>query len=150
MSATPRRSLTVTVNGKAYVVEVGDLSQSPLTVIVNGQPYEVVVEHDEVAIAAPPQARAAPAPMTTSAAPPMPARPAATVGTTVVRAPMPGNILDIAVQPGDQVVAGQKLCALEAMKMKSTIGSPRAARIAAVHVRHGQAVAYGDALFSLE
>jgi biotin carboxyl carrier protein len=42
------------------------------------------------------------------------------------------------------------LCALEAMKMKSAIRSPRAGVVAAVHVRDGQSVAHGEALVSFE
>ncbi len=38
MSATPLRRVRVTVNGKTYTVEVGDLNATPLMVSVNGQP----------------------------------------------------------------------------------------------------------------
>ena len=63
---------------------------------------------------------------------------------------MPGNILDIAVQAGDKVRFGQPLCALEAMKMKSAIRSPRDGVIAEVQVAEGQSVGYGDILFTFE
>jgi biotin carboxyl carrier protein len=61
---------------------------------------------------------------------------------------MPGTILDIRVQPGDEVAFQQELCSLEAMKMKNSIRSPRAGRIAEVRVAEGQTVAYGDVLFT--
>jgi biotin carboxyl carrier protein len=71
-------------------------------------------------------------------------------GAGEIRAPMPGNILDVAVRPGETVTVGQALCALEAMKMKSAIRSPRNARVKAVHVADGQPVAHGDLLVTLE
>ncbi len=45
---------------------------------------------------------------------------------------------------------GQPLCALEAMKMKSIIRSPREGVISAVHVSEGQVVVHGELLFSFE
>ena len=65
-------------------------------------------------------------------------------------APMPGNILDIAVKPGDRVIHKQLLCNLEAMKMKNALRSPREGTIATVHVYEGQTVVYGDLLFTFE
>lgn len=65
-----------------------------------------------------------------------------------IRAPMPGNILDITVKPGDKVSIRQRLCSLEAMKMKNAIHSPQDGVIASVEVAEGQAVAYGDVLFT--
>jgi biotin carboxyl carrier protein len=63
---------------------------------------------------------------------------------------MPGNILDIAVKPGDRVAVRQQLCSLEAMKMKNAIRSPGEGVIASVEVAEGQAVAHGDVLFTFE
>jgi propionyl-CoA carboxylase alpha chain len=63
---------------------------------------------------------------------------------------MPGDILNIAVKPGDKVVIGQQLCMLEAMKMKSAIRSARDAVIASVEVAEGQAVSHGDVLITFE
>jgi biotin carboxyl carrier protein len=147
MSAPPKRRVRVTVNGHAYTVEVGDLNADPLVVTVNGQPYVVKVE-TLAAEPAPAQALETVA-RTTSApskvpVPPGPAGPA----VKDVRAPMPGNIGDIAVKTGDAVSFGQTLCVLEAMKMKSAIRSPRDGVIATVEVEAGQSVAYGKVLFT--
>jgi biotin carboxyl carrier protein len=152
MSTGPRR-VQVSVNGKLFDVEIADLNASPLSVIVNGQPYTVTVETGGAAPAAAalpaPAATPAPAAVTRTAPPAARTVPAAG-GSGQVRAPMPGNILDVAVKPGDSVTQGQPLCALEAMKMKSPIRSPRAGRVLAVHVSDGQSVAHGDLLVSLE
>ncbi len=64
----------------------------------------------------------------------------------VVRAPIPGVIVSVAVQPGATVSVGQELCMLEAMKMKNIIRATRSGQIAAVHVSVGQAVKHHDVL----
>lgn len=153
MPSTPTRRVKVTVNGKAYVVEVGDLAASPTTVIVNGRPYLVniesarpeIVSADTPAVALESVARSPSIPDRA----PLPPSPAGLL-VTQIQSPMPGNILDIAVKPGDRVRYGQPLCALEAMKMKSAIRSPRDGVVSTVEVTDGQAVAHGDLLFTFE
>lgn len=64
----------------------------------------------------------------------------------IVRAPIPGTIQSVLVKPGAEVVVGQELVILEAMKMKNTIRASRAGQVAAVHVIPGQAVKHNDVL----
>lgn len=146
------KKIKVIVNEKPYEVEVGDMSVSPFTVVVNGQSYQVTLEGEQVQEVRPvASAPAAPAPRPVAPAPvPAPApKPAAVPAASgdVLTAPMPGVILDIAVKPGDKVTVGQQLCALEAMKMKNAIRSPREGTIASVEVQDGQRVNYGEVLF---
>ena len=56
----------------------------------------------------------------------------------------------VAVQPGDQVVAGQKLMTLEAMKMETTIAAEADGKVAEVHVVAGTQVEAGDLLITME
>ena len=42
-----------------------------------------------------------------------------------LRAPMPGLVLDILINEGDEVTEGQELIVLEAMKMENAIKSPQ-------------------------
>jgi biotin carboxyl carrier protein len=153
MSPYSKRKVKVTVNGKPYLVEVGNLGASPITVTVNGRPYLVNVETAEVqAVPADDVATAFQAVARQTSAPekaPIPTGPAGP-RVSVVKAPMPGNVLDIAVKPGDSVKFRQQLCSLEAMKMKNAIRSPRDGVIAGVEVIEGQAVAHGDVLFTFE
>ncbi|NUM54633.1 MAG: pyruvate carboxylase [Candidatus Hydrogenedentes bacterium] len=67
-----------------------------------------------------------------------------------IAAPMPGLIVNVAVQVGDQVAEGQKLLTLEAMKMEMTMYSPRNARIAEVLVKPKTQMEAGDLLVRLE
>ncbi|TCP41642.1 propionyl-CoA carboxylase alpha chain [Tamaricihabitans halophyticus] len=56
-------------------------------------------------------------------------------------APMPGNVVRIAVSVGDQVAAGQPLLWLEAMKMEHTIAAPASGVVGELLVASGQQVA---------
>ena len=151
MIPTSTRKVNVIVNDKTYLVEVGDLTASPITVTVNGRPYQVNVETvpEEIVLAhrpdVAPEASASPTLAPEKAS--VPTRPADS-GVNEVRAPMPGNILDIAVKLGDQVSVRQQLCSLEAMKMKNAIRSPCNGVVATVEVIEGQTVAHGDLLFT--
>jgi biotin carboxyl carrier protein len=61
-------------------------------------------------------------------------------GPARVLAPMPGRLVRVLVEPGQQVQAGDGLVVVEAMKMENELRSPRAGRIAQLLVREGQAV----------
>jgi geranyl-CoA carboxylase alpha subunit len=67
-----------------------------------------------------------------------------------VRSAINGRVLDVAVAAGSDVVAGQRLCTLEAMKMEHELKAPRAGRIAVVEVAPGQQVAPGEVLMRYE
>lgn len=64
----------------------------------------------------------------------------------LVRAPMPGLVLRVEVEAGQEVAAGSGLVVLEAMKMENEIRSSGPGRVKAVLVEAGQAVEKGAAL----
>lgn len=98
---------------------------------VNGSLYEIEVEEmDASAVSAAPAAPAAPKA-------PVAAAPAA---GTQVKAPMPGNILDVKVQAGQTVKKGDVLVILEAMKMENEIQAPCDGKITGMNVRKGDTV----------
>ena len=67
-----------------------------------------------------------------------------------IGAPMPGLILDVVVQEGDEVKTGDKLLVLEAMKMENIIKSPGNGKIKAIRVQKGQSVDSGQKLIQFE
>lgn len=68
----------------------------------------------------------------------------------VVRAPMPGLVLDLLVSEGDEVEAEQGLLVLEAMKMENELKAPSGGIVGAIHVESGQAVDKEDLLIEIE
>jgi len=67
-----------------------------------------------------------------------------------IRAPMPGLVVRVEVEPGQRVDAGAGLVVVEAMKMENELRAPGAGVVAAVHVAPGQVVERGAALVTLE
>ena len=122
------RKFNITVNGVAYEVEVEEVGAGTSAPVVKAAPVQ----------AAPAQAPAE-AP---KAAPAVPA------GGTQVKAPMPGNVLDIKVSNGQSVNEGDVLVILEAMKMENEIYAPCAGTVTVVASK-GSTVNTGDVLISL-
>lgn len=71
-------------------------------------------------------------------------------GELVLRAPMPGQVRQVAVAAGQQVEAGQLLLVLEAMKMEMRISAPQAAKVARLGVSQGDSVEKEQTLVELE
>lgn len=63
-----------------------------------------------------------------------------------IKAPIPGQITRLLVQPGQAVQAGEPVLILEAMKMENEIRATRTGTISAVHVTPGQNVARHEVL----
>ena len=114
------RKFNVNVNGKIYVVEIEETGAA--------------------------------APLTQTPAPqeaPAPAAAPVSGGAVNVEAPMPGTILDVKVQVGATVKAGDVLCILEAMKMENEIPAPQDGVVKSI-VTKGTTVNTGDILVGLE
>lgn len=127
---------------------------------VNGISYEVEVE--EVGGSAPhaaamPQVQTTPAPQPQATpkavVPPTPAaKPVAAPSGNgeVIKAPIPGTILDVKVQVGSVVKAGDLYLILEAMKMENEILAAKSGTVKAIFVSKGQSVNSGDALLEIQ
>ena len=71
-------------------------------------------------------------------------------GASRIEAPIPGKVVAVAVEPGDEVTPGQPLVVLEAMKMENELTADRGGRVASVHVAPGDTVESGTLLVDLE
>jgi len=67
----------------------------------------------------------------------------------LLKAPMPGLIVSIPVENGQQVEKGQVLVILESMKMQNELKSPRAGAVARVRVKTGDGVEQRQTLLSV-
>lgn len=67
-------------------------------------------------------------------------------GPPDLRAPMPGLVVRLLVEPGAAVEAGRGLLVLEAMKMENELKAPAAGQVADIKVKPGQPVEKGAVL----
>lgn len=111
---------TVEVNGKSFVVKVGEGGD-----IEGIKPVGGAVN-----------AAAAPDPVAAGGGEPQ-------------AAPLAGNIFKVLVQPGQAVEEGQLVIILEAMKMETEIRAFKAGTVGALNVKVGDAVAVGDSLLTI-
>ncbi len=70
--------------------------------------------------------------------------------TGEIRAPMPGQIVDVFVAEGQAVSNGDKLLVLEAMKTHQSLTAPFAGKVAQLPFGKGAQVAEGDLLAHIE
>ena len=68
---------------------------------------------------------------------------------TVLTEPMPGTILDVLVSQGDEVISGQALLIMEAMKMEHRITAPKDGIIETIHFQVGERCEQGDSLITM-
>lgn len=71
-------------------------------------------------------------------------------GHDSLTAAMPGQVVAVLVAPGDRVERGQKLAALEAMKMELSVTAPHDGVVRAVRVTPGDIVRRGQPLVEME
>ena len=142
-------TIRVRIGEQWYTVEVGDLSQSPVPVTVDGETFDVELETD--AGPTPPRRGRPAGGLTVPDAPAStPSGSAAPVDDDILRSPMPGRVMSILVRPGDAVSAGDEVCVVEAMKMEQSILAHRDGVVKAVFVQPLDSVNANDPLVELE
>ena len=119
------KGYTVTVNNKEYSVTIdGDKA------CVNGKNYNIDVKKgikDAKSVSAPSES----------------------ADTVYVKAPMPGNVLKIVAELGDNVNEGDTLLILEAMKMETEIKANASGTVSSIEVSVGNQVTAGQTLVGL-
>ena len=75
---------------------------------------------------------------------------AGTEGPRPVKAPMPGRVVRLLVEVGEDVEEGQGVVVIEAMKMQNELKSPKAGRVVRVGAAVGDTVGSGDVLVVVE
>ncbi len=133
------RTFRVVVNGVEYKVGIEELAAENLA----------QSDHTNPSPAAPPPPNPGMNPRQKHTTPHSAAKvEPAVVGGTVV-APMPGTVLQVAVNIGDTVAKGQTLLVLEAMKMENEIMAPTDGVVHELNVTQGVSVNAGDILVIL-
>jgi biotin carboxyl carrier protein len=133
------------IDGRAVDVSVSDAGPGYRSLLIGAASHELAVERDgELYRVSFPGASVVVALAET-------ARGSATLapreqGPARLTAPMPGRIVRVLSSAGADVVAGQGLVVIEAMKMENELRAPRGGRLTEVLVREGQAVEAGALL----
>ena len=114
---------------------------------VNGISYEVEVEEvvGEFSSSSAPVAVAKETPKKTQPSPKIEVKKTISAGEKI-ECPIPGTVLKVNVNPGDNVKTGQVMFILEAMKMENEIMAPHDGEILEVSVTSGASVNTGDIL----
>ncbi|HKK63133.1 MAG TPA: biotin/lipoyl-containing protein [Bacteroidales bacterium] len=130
-----------TINGNDYAVDVIDFEDNIARLEVNGTPFEVEV-HKKV--------KTSKTPRVIAPAPKSPSKPVIDKrergDAHPVTAPLPGNILEVKVKPGDIIEKGQLMMVMEAMKMENQVLADRQGVIESIPVMQGDSVLQGDTL----
>jgi biotin carboxyl carrier protein len=71
-------------------------------------------------------------------------------GRQTIAAPMPGRVIRVLIEAGQEVEEGQGLIVVEAMKMQNEMKSPKAGRVVEVKAAAGATVAAGEILAVIE
>lgn len=129
----------VKVADKSYEVEIEDIHARPVVALVDGQKFEVNPENG-IKPALPRETQEFKK-VEFSKAPSSPM-----AGSTELTAPLPGTVIEVFVKSGEHIESGQVVLVIEAMKMKNSIRSTRAGKIAEVLVSAGETVAHKQAL----
>lgn len=75
---------------------------------------------------------------------------AASAKAADLKAPMPGQVLDVMVAPGDAIKEGDKLVVLEAMKMENVLKASADAVVKEVRVKKGESVQKNEVMVIFE
>jgi biotin carboxyl carrier protein len=67
-----------------------------------------------------------------------------------ILSPMPGKVVRVLAAPGDEVVPGQGVVVVEAMKMQNEMKSNRTGRVLSIHAQEGATVTAGELLATIE
>ena len=138
-----------TIAGQPYDTTVNEIEPNVCEVTVNGTVFQVEIEKQETVkkkpvVASRPAATGAATPAAKPAAAP------ASAGTTVVKSPLPGSIVKVMVQAGQEIKKGDTLLTMESMKMENVIASEVTGKVKSVLVQPGQNVMQDDKLVEIE
>jgi biotin carboxyl carrier protein len=140
------------INGTPYKVFIRKSDASTVTLEVNGTPFIVEIESKEKkkvsTVKRPAVGHEVITPQSVTSAP-LVIRPSAAAKVSV-QAPLPGNILELKCQVGDEVKKGQTLLVIEAMKMENNIVANTNGKVVQILVNKGDVVPEGADLVIIE
>ena len=143
----------ITLHGETYHIKLtgsgsAGEAERPFYVSVDGISEEVLVETlDEVLIT--PNTQSSTGDKSNEKGKDASKRPKPSHGGCLTTA-MPGTIVDIKVNIGDKVSAGDSLVVIEAMKMENEIQAPDGGTVVAIHIAKGDSVSPNETLLEIQ
>jgi biotin carboxyl carrier protein len=140
-----------TLDGEPILFEAHLLSPGVLSLIVAGAAYRIVLEEDALGSAV--HIANQRLPYTIEDPRSLKSRRshgAGADGPKTLKASMPGRVVRVLAQKGDEVAAHQSIVVIEAMKMQNELKSPKAGLVVEMRVNAGDTVASGDVLAIIE
>lgn len=145
---------TIVVDGEAFELDSQGLANTALnSIILNGQSFDVdISEHDDLYqvmlkglmydVQVEDQRTRRLAGMKRSMS--------ETVGEALIKAPMPGIIVEIPVEVGQAVSKGDVVIILESMKMQNEFKSPKDGNIKSIRVKMGDKIDQNTVMLSVD
>jgi 3-methylcrotonyl-CoA carboxylase alpha subunit len=141
-------NLRITAEGEESTVEVLHYGDGRIRTLVDEKPVEagIVANADEVLVSLRGETHTLckPAPPTVDEAGP------GAAATASLTAPMPGTVVKVLVEEGQEVEEGQLLLVLEAMKMEQPVFAPHAGMVASLPFDEGTLVPGGAVLVEVQ
>ena len=138
------RKIKVKIDGKDYLVEVVSIDSNPVRVIVDGDEVEVYTDQLGPKVEKSNDKKGTGSNFNAD----IPINEGSN-GRTFY-SPMPGSIISVAVKEGDQVITGDDVCILEAMKMQQSLKADWSGIVKKVFVSSGDQVNDGSPIIELE
>lgn len=144
------KKFKMNINGNEYEVNIINVDDNIAEVEVNGEKFNVELEKKVQVSKTPKLVRSVVSPSTdidksTSKT----SKPTEAKGVGFIKSPLPGIILSIDVNVGDEVKVGQRLMVLEAMKMENNINADKSGKVVSIKVKTGDSVMEGDLLIEI-
>ena len=121
---------SIIIDGKSHDVRLSE-GEGVYVVQVGGKIYEVVVEDERTRRLAGLKGNIA------------------LTGEAILKAPMPGVVVEVPVTVGQEVVQGDIVLVLESMKMQNEFKAPRAGTVHMIYVAAGDKVEQNDTMITI-
>ncbi|MEA3500349.1 MAG: biotin/lipoyl-containing protein [Candidatus Marinimicrobia bacterium] len=138
------------INGSRFDVNIKSLSSNTAVVNCNGQDYEVDILNTEKEKVSPKLKTTEEKEQVTQVSPTPAKSKKKSAGSKSIKAPIPGVIIKILVNKGDQVESGKVVAVMEAMKMENDILSTGDGKIKSINVKEGDSILEGGVIMELE
>ena len=119
--------LVLSYKGLRYPVEIVSRKQNEYEILLNGVAYTFSLKRKKIL-----------------------ASRQSDLATIIIKSPMPGKILDVQVDNGQEINKGDTLLILEAMKMQNIITATHRGRISRLCVKTGQIVGKDEILAEIK